>query len=330
MADADRPPPNFLDKAGTPPIPLKTWLRMFERFILATGAHEFSAERRQAKLLNCLGVEGQRIFDSLPAPVGPTPATSSAGDGQQARQASRDVYVETLRVLKAEFSEPVNETLQQLRFHMRKQQGGESLCDFLSALRALAVPANFGADTEAVIRRQFMVGAASAETQERLVDGRHVTTGEVVFRDSFPHGVAGIVQADYCGDGREELIVCSVNGEVRGYLPTTAELRQQIVDATFEQDTVRELSQKKQMLQLEMRNYEGQAKTASGTPKGTTDQRYGTISAGTQLKTLLAINSGTADISPHVEVALKTNNETVIHAVMLFAEGIFSGESFVQ
>ncbi|KAG0435065.1 hypothetical protein HPB47_018703 [Ixodes persulcatus] len=162
------------------------------------------------------------------------------------------------------------------------------------------------------------------------VDGRHVTTGEVVFRDAFPHGVAGIVQADYCGDGREELIVCSVNGEVRGYLPTTAELRQQIVDATFEQDTVRELSQKKQMLQLEMRNYEGQAKTASGTPKGTTDQRYGTISAATQLKTLLAINSGTADISPHVEVALKTNNETVIHAVMLFAEGIFSGESFVH
>ncbi|CAN8010788.1 unnamed protein product, partial [Ixodes pacificus] len=162
------------------------------------------------------------------------------------------------------------------------------------------------------------------------VDGRHVTTGEVVFRDAFPHGVAGIVQADYCGDGREELIVCSVNGEVRGYLPTTAELRQQIVDATFEQDTVRELSQKKQMLQLEMRNYEGQAKTASGAPKGTTDQRYGTISAATQLKTLLAINSGTADISPHVEVALKTNNETVIHAVMLFAEGIFSGESFVH
>ncbi|KAM7282679.1 Bardet-Biedl syndrome 2 protein homolog [Ixodes scapularis] len=173
-------------------------------------------------------------------------------------------------------------------------------------------------------RRSRVPGAAAS------VDGRHVTTGEVVFRDAFPHGVAGIVQADYCGDGREELIVCSVNGEVRGYLPTTAELRQQIVDATFEQDTVRELSQKKQMLQLEMRNYEGQAKTASGTPKGTTDQRYGTISAATQLKTLLAINSGTADISPHVEVALKTNNETVIHAVMLFAEGIFSGESFVH
>ncbi|XP_040065818.1 uncharacterized protein LOC120839573 [Ixodes scapularis] len=169
MADCDRPPPNFLDKAGTPPIPWKSWLRMFERYILATGAQEYSAERRQAKLLNCLGVEGQRIYDSRPAPVGPAPATSPAGDGQQARQASRDVYRETLTVLEAEFLQPVNETLQQLRFHMRKQQEGESLRDFLSALRALAVPANFGADTEAVIRRQFMVSAASAKIQERLV-----------------------------------------------------------------------------------------------------------------------------------------------------------------
>ncbi|KAH8028599.1 hypothetical protein HPB51_017725 [Rhipicephalus microplus] len=79
------------------------------------------------------------------------------------------------------------------------------------------------------------------------VDARSLTTGEVVFRDSMAHGVAGIVQADYCLDGREQLIVVSVSGEVRGYLPASAELRQQMVDATFEQDTVRELSRKKQV-----------------------------------------------------------------------------------
>ncbi|KAL3244995.1 hypothetical protein MRX96_018391 [Rhipicephalus microplus] len=39
------------------------------------------------------------------------------------------------------------------------------------------------------------------------VDARSLTTGEVVFRDSMAHGVAGIVQADYCLDGREQLIV---------------------------------------------------------------------------------------------------------------------------
>ncbi|XP_077499227.1 BBSome complex member BBS2-like [Amblyomma americanum] len=160
------------------------------------------------------------------------------------------------------------------------------------------------------------------------VDARNLLTGEVVFRDSFAHSVAGIVQADYCHDGREELIVCSVNGEVRGYLPTTTELRQQLADATFEQDTVRELSHKKQMLLMEMRNYEANAKgpAAAGTA---TDQRYGSIPANTQLKTLLAINSGSDGVPPHVELALETNNETVIRAVILFAEGIFDGESLV-
>lgn len=78
------------------------------------------------------------------------------------------------------------------------------------------------------------------------MDARTLSTGEVVFRDSLAHGVAGIVQADYCLDGREQLIVVSVGGEVRGYLPASAELRQQVADATFEQDTVRELSHKKQ------------------------------------------------------------------------------------
>lgn len=52
---------------------------------------------------------------------------------------------------------------------MRKQQESESLLEYLSALRALATTANFGADTEVAIRRQFTVGAASAEIQERLV-----------------------------------------------------------------------------------------------------------------------------------------------------------------
>ncbi|KAM7306762.1 uncharacterized protein ISCGN_010429 [Ixodes scapularis] len=95
---------------------------MFERYILATGAQEYSAERRQAKLLNCLGVEGQRVYDSLSSPVGTAQATSPAGDSQQVRQASRDVYSETVRALEAEFSQPINESLQQLRLQMRKQQ----------------------------------------------------------------------------------------------------------------------------------------------------------------------------------------------------------------
>lgn len=50
--------------------------------------------------------------------------------------------------------------------------------------------------------------------------------------------------------------------EVRGYTVTTAEYRQQLMDANYEQETLRELNQKKQSLLLELANYE-QAKKLS-------------------------------------------------------------------
>ncbi|XP_021942150.1 Bardet-Biedl syndrome 2 protein-like [Zootermopsis nevadensis] len=51
--------------------------------------------------------------------------------------------------------------------------------------------------------------------------------------------------------------------------------------------------------------------------------------AQTRLQTGIAVNMGTEDKPPHVEISLSTNNETVICAVMVFAEGIFEGETHV-
>lgn len=43
---------------------------------------------------------------------------------------------------------------------------------------------------------------------------------------------------------------------MRGYLPAGKELKGNLMDASVEQDLVRELSQRKQNLLLELRNYE--------------------------------------------------------------------------
>jgi len=53
------------------------------------------------------------------------------------------------------------------------------------------------------------------------------------------------------------------------------------------------------------------------------------IPGQTQLQTALAINLGAEGKQPHVEVTLSTSNTTIIKAVLIFAEGIFEGESFV-
>ena len=49
---------------------------------------------------------------------------------------------------------------------------------------------------------------------------------------------------------------------VRGYLPASKELKGNLMDSSAEQDLIRELSQRRQNLLLELRNYEENAKVS--------------------------------------------------------------------
>ncbi|KAJ8298785.1 hypothetical protein KUTeg_022845 [Tegillarca granosa] len=215
------------------------------------------------------------------------------------------------------------------------------------------------------------------------IDARSDRTGEVIFKDTFSNAVAGIVQGDYRLDGSQQLICVSTEGEVKGYNPAPLELRGNLMDTNLEQDTIRELSLRKQNLMLELKNYEENQKAgsvaaaalaASGGsyggsgggggggsggagsggggsgatygygggaggkgfsaerpfPPGEYDaQQMGVIPAATQLQTTLAVNPGDDTKPPHVELFIGTTNDTIIRAVLIFAEGIFEGESHV-
>nr|XP_009676538.1 PREDICTED: Bardet-Biedl syndrome 2 protein isoform X1 [Struthio camelus australis] len=161
------------------------------------------------------------------------------------------------------------------------------------------------------------------------VDARSDRTGEVIFKDNFASSVAGLVEGDYRMDGNTQLICCSVDGEVRGYLPGGQEMKGNLMDASAEQDLIRELSQKKQNLLLELRNYEENAKAELNTQLKEADGQRGVIPANTQLQTALSVNLGSDSQSAHVELCISTTNDTIIRAVLIFAEGIFEGESHV-
>ena len=45
------------------------------------------------------------------------------------------------------------------------------------------------------------------------IDCRSILTGEVMFKDSMPHGIAGIVEGDYRSVGKNDLICISSEGE---------------------------------------------------------------------------------------------------------------------
>ncbi|GFG30618.1 hypothetical protein Cfor_05179 [Coptotermes formosanus] len=170
------------------------------------------------------------------------------------------------------------------------------------------------------------------------IDARSSRTGEVIFKDNLNHSIAGIVEGDYRLSGKNDLICCSVEGEVRGYnLSRQVTMRSSISagSVTVETDAIRDLFTKKQALLLELRNYEGNNQFSEisagdmGQQLAAANQHVGIIPAQTRLQTGVAINMGTEQKPPHVEISLSTNNETVIAAVMVFAEGIFEGETHV-
>lgn len=185
------------------------------------------------------------------------------------------------------------------------------------------------------------------------IDARSDRTGEVIFKDNFNHAVAGVVKGDYRQDGGQQLICISVDGEVRGYNTAAPEMRGNLMDTNMEQDTIRELSQRKQNLQMELRNYEenikagaaassvlsARASAANGGPVSADrpfppgleyeQSSMGVIPAATQLQTTLTVNPGDDSKPAHVELIVATTNDTIVKAVLIFAEGIFEGESHV-
>jgi len=161
------------------------------------------------------------------------------------------------------------------------------------------------------------------------IDAKNCLTGEVVFKCSLDHAVAGLLHCDYKMDGMEQLICCSVEGEIKGFKPSTINAEESI-DRNVNQDLIRDLSQRKLNLLLELKNLE-EASKPSVIAK--IDDDIGTQSTGipadTQLTTLISTREKSESKPGHVELKISTSNETVIKAVIIFAEGIFKNESHV-
>ncbi len=112
-------PPPFLQEAGEPAILWKQWFSCFENYILAIGGEEFTAERKKAILLHCIGVEAQRVYSTLPQ-SGESPAEGSS------------TYEHAAKVLKSHFQPSVNVVAERYMFRQRTQRPGECMDNFIS------------------------------------------------------------------------------------------------------------------------------------------------------------------------------------------------------
>lgn len=121
------------------------------------------------------------------------------------------------------------------------------------------------------------------------VDGRDVKTGEVLFKDNFDQTIAGICVGDCRGSGNDDLIVISITGELRCYNPQAPRpFKTHTGEASYEEETIRELLMRKQTLLLELKKYEYNANFSEMAE----ENQDGAIPAKTRLQTSLGISLG--------------------------------------
>ncbi|KAJ3649377.1 hypothetical protein Zmor_021125 [Zophobas morio] len=159
------------------------------------------------------------------------------------------------------------------------------------------------------------------------IDCRSIKTGEVLFKDTMSTGISGVVEGDYRSIGKTDIICASCEGEVRGY--TTTKSLSTPPGSGLEQETVRELLARKQALLLELKHYDNNTKyNENAINQMESYENNGVIPANTRLQIGIATSEEDSK-SNQVEIYVSTNNTTVIKAVVIFAEGIFKGETHV-
>ena len=157
----------FLPEPGIPKLQWKQWLRTFNSYLLAIDGLEFAPIRKVAILYNCLGSEGQRIFDHLPT-------ISSSGDQQW------DAFTEAVQRLQKHFQGDLSIIVERHKFFTRRQLQEESIDTFVAELRILAATCEFDGPLEKYLRDQIAVNCWDKRIQEKILCSRNPTLQETL------------------------------------------------------------------------------------------------------------------------------------------------------
>lgn len=144
-----QPPPSFLATPGEPKYPWIHWRKIFENYIIASGASDYADGRKKAILLHCLGPEGQTIFYTL--------------------HPADDTYKAAMDTLENHFMPAVNVTAERHRFRLRSQLPGENIDQYICALRDLISRCDYGVLADDMIRDQLIERTVEPRIRERLL-----------------------------------------------------------------------------------------------------------------------------------------------------------------
>lgn len=128
------------------------WQQKYEFYMRAAGLSKVDNERKVAILLNTIGEEGLEKFNTF--------------------NLSAEEKKDPDKVLKAfsDYCSPkANQTIDRHLFFTRVQQSGESFISYLTELKVLSTPCDFGELKDSLIRDRIVCGIRDGELKNRLL-----------------------------------------------------------------------------------------------------------------------------------------------------------------
>ncbi|CAK1550736.1 unnamed protein product [Leptosia nina] len=155
------------------------------------------------------------------------------------------------------------------------------------------------------------------------------SSGRVVKRVQLRSNAAGMLLADYRSVGVPDLVCVSDRGEVLGYPPhqdTTGFNAPKKFASEEDRLAITELMNKKQALMVELQHYE-----ANSTSENSTFDIGHRPSSAMPTNTRLQVAITTNTEEGCIQLAISTNNETIVRAALILAEGVFeTGETLAK
>ncbi|CAG9089362.1 unnamed protein product [Plutella xylostella] len=131
----------------------RKWRKQFEVFLIASGVSKESEEIQASLLVNLIGPSGYEIFSTF----------------TYLKSESEHNLKCILTKFDAHFGTKPNITMSRFKFFSRNQEQGETIDQFVTALRLLSQNCDFGDLTDSLIKDRIVCGIASNTVRDRLL-----------------------------------------------------------------------------------------------------------------------------------------------------------------
>ena len=125
----------------------------------STQTNRLVADRKRAIFLTEVGPEVYSTLSNLLAPAKPKDTS----------------FTDIVRVLEKHYNPKPLEIAQSFHFGTRNQKSGESISDYVLALRRLAVHCNYGEFLDRALRDRFVCGLNNSKIQNKLLNTEDLT-----------------------------------------------------------------------------------------------------------------------------------------------------------